>query len=274
MITSLSNSKIKHLVELQLKSKTRNKEGIFVAEGLRIFEEAPINLIKEIYVEEGTYTRMMESGVAPSSHLNKSFLKLSKCQKAGIEIETVWSDVFRKASGTDSPQGIIFTVKKPSYDLGSMLRNYPEGTKGNILILEDIQDPGNLGTMMRTAEAAGMAGIVLSKGCVDVYNPKTVRSTMGGIFRVPHVYVESLDSAVELLKQSGVTIYATDLDADGEYDSFDYSGRSGILIGNEGNGLSEEMIKKSDVRVIIPMFGEIESLNASIAAALMMYQAR
>lgn len=274
MITSTQNAKIKHLVELQTKSKVRNKEGLLIAEGLRIFEEAPIKLIKDIYVEEGTLAEMQNEGLAPSSHLKKVYDKICACKEKGCFVETVTMEVMKKASDTSSPQGIIFVCRKPNFELKDILGNFPEKSKGNVLILEDIQDPGNLGTMMRTAEAAGMSGIIMSRQCADMYNPKTVRSTMGAIFRVPHVYVDSLTDTINELKESKIKIYATDLKADGAYDEVDYSGRCGILIGNEGNGLSRELVEISDTRVIIPMCGEIESLNAAVAAALMMYISR
>lgn len=298
MITSTQNAKIKHLAELRDKSRTRNKEGLMIAEGFRIFDEAPENLIKEIYVEEGTYAQMQNEGSAPSDYFGRAMAKIEKCRSRGCFFETVSDSVMQKASDTSTPQGIIFVCSQPNFSFEDLVRNIPEvkpgtdnavaearpGTdsvvaeakpaKGNILILEDIQDPGNLGTMMRTAEAAGMSGVIMSKKCADIYNPKTVRSTMGGIFRVPHIYTEDLLGTVNALKKEGFRIYATDLDADGEYDKVDYPGRCGILIGNEGNGLSREMIENSDTRVIIPMCGEIESLNAAVAAALMMYISR
>lgn len=272
MITSLNNSKVKHLVELQQKKKIRYREESFIVEGLRIFEEVPDNLIKEIYVEEGTYADT--SGRAPSSHLKKTFEKIENLRKKGVFVEELNHEVFKKASDTDTPQGIIAVVKMPRWTAGDVVSNIPKGLKGNILLLEDIQDPGNLGTMVRTAEAAGMSGIILSEGCADVFNPKTVRSTMGTIFRVPMIYSSDFLGTIDLLKRSGIKIYATSLSAKSEYDRLEYSGRSGILIGNEGNGLSKEAQEKADVGVIIPMSGRVESLNASVAAALMMYVAR
>ena len=274
MITSLNNSKIKHLCELQTKKRTRIKEGVFVVEGFRIFEEVPNNLIKEIYFEEGTCVRNEIGDKAPSSHLMKTFEKIEKCRQNGIFVEELSHEVFKKASDTDSPQGVICVVKMPQWQLKDIIANIPKGSKGNLLILEDIQDPGNLGTMVRTAEAAGISGIIMSEGCVDIFNPKTVRSTMGSVFRVPTVYVSNLPTTLETVKRAGIKLYAASLKAKGEYDRIEYEGRSGILIGNEGNGLSQEVMNQADIGVIIPMQGQIESLNASVAAALMMYICR
>lgn len=274
MITSLNNAKVKHLVELQQKKKIRYKEELFIVEGLRIFEEVPDNLIKEVYVEEGTYAEIEKEGRAPSSHLKKTFDKITVLKKKGVYVEELSHEVFKKASDTDTPQGVIAVVNMPKWTTGDVVSNVPKGARGNILLLEDIQDPGNLGTMVRTAEAAGMSGIILSESSVDIFNPKTVRSTMGTIFRVPIVYTKDFLSTIDLIKRSNIKVYATSLNAKCDYDKIKYEGRSGILIGNEGNGLSDEAIKKADIGVIIPMCGKVESLNASVAAALMMYAAR
>lgn len=268
MISSLSNPRIKHLVELQSKSRARNKEGLFVTEGIKMFLEAKNNLIKEVYVDETTYTKMEEcSKDAPSTNLGEAYKKLMSLKASGVFVETVTNDVFKKASDTQTPQGILVLVKMLNYSFKDILG-------GNILVLEDIQDPGNLGTMVRTAEGAGVSGLLMSKGTVDIYNPKTIRSTMGSLFRVPFYYAEDLLQAIDELKKSKVTVYAAHLKGTKYYDEIDYPGDSAFLIGNEGNGLSDETAAKADMYVKIPMEGRLESLNASIAAALLMYRAR
>jgi len=268
MITSISNSKIRHLSELNLKSRTRNKEGLFVGEGVRLFNEAPIELLTEIYIDEITYEEMKEcSQRTPLTRLGEAFEKVQNCLSEGVLFETVSSDVFKKASDTDSPQGIIFVVKKPEYSLDEILG-------GNILILEDIQDPGNLGTMMRTAEGAGISGIIMSKGTVDLFNPKTVRATMGSLFRVPFIYTEDLQGICGVLKENNVNIYAAHLKGERFFDEIEYPGKTAFMIGNEGNGLSDEIADLADKYIKIPMNGQLESLNAAIAAALLMYRVR
>ena len=268
MITSLSNAKIKHLVELQSKSRTRNKEKLFVIEGVKMFLEAENNLIKEVYIDEVTYTKMEESSKeTPSTHLGDAFKKLNELKSRGTFVETVSTDVFKKASDTQTPQGILAVVKMMRYTLKDIMG-------GNILVLEDIQDPGNLGTMVRTAEGAGVSGILMSKGTVDIFNPKTIRSTMGSLYRVPFCYTDDLKASINELKKSGVTVYAAHLKGTKFYDEIDYSGKSAFLIGNEGNGLSDEIANEADTYLKIPMEGKLESLNASIAAALLMYRAR
>ena len=149
---------------------------------------------------------------------------------------------------------------------------YNKNGKIKLLILEDTADPGNLGTIMRTAEAAGVTGVIMSKGTVDIFNPKVVRSTMGSIFRLPFAYVEDLKEVIKELKKSGISFYATHLKGEKSYKAIKYSDRSAILIGNEARGLSDEVADLADIYVIIPMQGKVESLNAAVAAALMMYE--
>lgn len=268
MITSLANQRIKYLIELQTKSRTRNKDKLFVAEGLKMFDEAPINLIKEVYVDIITYDKLKEfSKETPLSLLGKVAVKLDECTKNGIFVETVTSDVFKKASDTQTPQGILFIVKKPEYELKDIIGN-------NMLILEDIQDPGNLGTMVRTGEGAGISGILMTKGCVDIFNPKTVRSTMGSLYRVPFVYTQNLKEDIEYIKKSKTRVYAAHLKGTSMYNDIHYDQNSAFLIGNEGNGLSDEAASYADEYLRIPMEGQLESLNAAVAAAILMYEAK
>ena len=142
-----------------------------------------------------------------------------------------------------------------------------------MLVLENLQDPGNLGTMMRTAEGAGVTGVLLSRGCVDIYNPKTIRSTMGSIYRVPFLYTDDLLADMDKLHEKGIRTYAAHLKGKGYYDEESYQGPTAFLIGNEGNGLSDELSDKAKQYIKIPMEGQLESLNAAVAAAILMYEA-
>ena len=141
------------------------------------------------------------------------------------------------------------------------------------LVLEDLQDPGNMGTIFRTAEGAGVDGIFMSTNCVDIYNPKVIRSTMGSVYRVPFVYVEDLPAVLDSLKDYGITAYAAHLEGKNRYDQECYRKGTAFLIGNEGNGLREEVAERADIRIRIPMEGQVESLNAAIAAAVLMFEA-
>ena len=157
----------------------------------------------------------------------------------------------------------------PEYSLSGMLA----GDRARLLVLERLQDPGNLGTILRTAEAAGMNGVILSADSVDAFNPKVVRSTMGAILRVPFLYAENWTETLDALKATGVTLYAAHLQGSVPYTEPHYGERCAILIGNEANGLTDETTARADVRVRIPMEGQAESLNAAVAAAILMYRA-
>ena len=126
--------------------------------------------------------------------------------------------------------------------------------------------------MMRTAEGAGMTALVLTKNCVDLFNPKVVRSTMGALFRVPFYLCDNLTDEIDELKKEGFTTYAAHLKGDRDYTETDYNGKAAIVIGNEARGITEETAKKTDALVKIPMEGELESLNAAVSAALFMYE--
>ena len=142
-----------------------------------------------------------------------------------------------------------------------------------IMALENLQDPGNLGTVLRTAEGAGVTGILLSSGCVDLYNPKVIRSTMGSIYRMPFFVADDFHAAIRELKEHGVRWYAAHLKGEDSYDRKDYRQPTGFLIGNESRGLSDETAKLADGYIRIPMCGRVESLNAAVASAILMYEA-
>ncbi len=254
MISSTSNPQIKNIIQLQKKSKARTEQEAFVIEGIKMFEESRDGgyLIKA-YVSESIYK---ERGADDPSFL------------LDYPYEVVQDSVLKEASDTLTPQGIIAVVKKPIYSLEQMIAN----EYANLVLLEDIRDPGNLGTILRTAEGAGVSGIILSKTSVDMYNPKVIRSTMGAIYRMPFVYVEDFKETLNQVKLNNIKIYAAHLAATCAYDEVDYQGKCAIMIGNEANGLSEEIAKLSYQYIKIPMAGKVESLNAAIAAAILMYE--
>lgn len=268
MITSCANSKVKRIVALQEKSKNRAKENVFIAEGIKMFEEAPAEKIKEIYVEEKLY-----------ESLNTDLYdKMAVCEGKGIPTEIVTKEVFAKMSDTQSPQGILCVVERNFYHLEQMAdeaakRREREGRAPLFLLLEDIQDPGNLGTMIRTAEGAGADAVIMTKGTVDIYNPKTIRSTMGSLYRVPFIYVDDMAKAIDILQNNKIKVYAAHLRGEKYFHEFAYREGAAFLIGNEGNGLKKETADLADSYLKIPMEGQLESLNASVAAALLMYQA-
>ena len=148
-----------------------------------------------------------------------------------------------------------------------------KGEQTHLLILESVQDPGNLGTMVRTGEGAGITGVIMNKTTVDLFNPKTIRSTMGSIYRVPFMIMDDLPETMKQLKQNGISLYAAHLKGQHSYEEEDYTKACGFLIGNEGNGLSNEIADLADTYIKIPMEGQVESLNAAISATILMYEA-
>ncbi|MBQ8526882.1 MAG: RNA methyltransferase [Lachnospiraceae bacterium] len=255
MITSITNGRVKNVISLIKKARTRKEQGVFVVEGIRMVREAPKDRIKELYVSENFL--MKEE--------NRIFLE----KEVGVPFEAVKDEVFTKMSDTVTPQGILCVLYRMDHNLEYML----DQKEGTFLILEDIQDPGNLGTMLRTGEAAGIAGVIMSSGTVDIYNPKVIRSTMGSIYRVPFCYVDDLPAALRLLRKRGVHTYAAHLAGDRYYDECFFAGQTGLLIGNEGNGLSDEVTGLAEHRLKIPMEGQVESLNAAVSASILMYEA-
>jgi len=256
MITSVANQKVKQVVAWQGKAKERKKDNIFLVEGLKMFEEAPEKSVREVYIEE-TLLEKLERG----SEL------LSKLERVGFEV--VSSEVFKKMSDTQTPQGILAIVERPTYQFEELLKI----EKPLFVVLEDLQDPGNLGTIVRTGEGAGVSAVFMTKNTVDIYNPKTIRATMGSIYRVPFTIVEDIEEAIMAMKKAGIRTFAAHLDGKDYYDSFSFREGTAFLIGNEGNGLKTSTANAADAYLKIPMEGQVESLNAAIATSLLMYEA-
>ena len=251
MITSTTNKQIKMIQKLQKSSKERKQQGLFTIEGIRMFREIPAEYMDKVYGTEQFYEK------------NKELFKDREPD------DFVAESVFEKLSETQTPQGVLATVKMRRYTLADVL-----GVTENplLLVLENLQDPGNLGTIMRTAEGAGASGIIMSRDTVDIYNPKVVRSTMGALFRMPFLYVEDILETVKELQDRGITVYAAHLKGEGFYEK-DYRKGTAFLVGNEGNGLTDAITELADEKIRIPMMGKVESLNAAIAATLMAYEA-
>ena len=255
MITSTQNSKIKNIIQLCSSSKARREQQAFIVEGVKMFMEAPSMHIKEVYVMSEQLKKLKPQVI-------------DKLNETGYE--EVSEQVFRKMSDTKTPQGIICVVSISQTTVGELIKKH-EGDGLHVLILESIQDPGNLGTMLRTSEGAGYDFILANEGCVDAYNPKVVRATMGSMYRVPIIYSRNFSDDINMLRKNGVKIYAAHLKGENNYNEESYGDRVGIMIGNEGNGLTDETAKLADTYVKIPMKGQLESLNAAVAAAILMY---
>lgn len=250
MITISANPKMKYVMQLQKKSRFRREEGAFVVEGPKMFLELPRERIRQSFVSE--------SFVPGHEEL---------IEKYGCEI--VKDAVFREVSDTQTPQGVLAVAEQYRYTAEDMLSVRP----AQLLVLENIQDPGNLGTMLRTGEAAGVTGVIMSRNTVDIYSPKVVRATMGAVFRVPFVTAEDLEGGLKWLKEKGVRLYAAHLQGAVDYDGPDYCQNCGFLIGNEASGLREQTAALADARIKIPMCGKVESLNAAVAASVLVFEA-
>lgn len=252
MITSIANPQVKELLQLQKKSKVRNERGVFVVEGVKMFQEAPRERIERVYISETFQAkRTKEMGFDD------------------LRVEVLADKVFSHVSDTKTPQGILCLVKQKKTKMEEIL------TQVNpfLMVLDNLQDPGNLGTIIRTAEGAGVTGIIMSRETVDIYNPKTIRSTMGSVYRMPFVYEEDIPKILGRLREKGIKTYAAHLEGKRYYDEEDYNTGCAFLIGNEGNGLRREVSDKAEVWVKIPMYGQVESLNAAIASSILMYEA-
>lgn len=253
MITSASNGKIKMIQNLRKKSKFRREEKLFIIEGIRLFEETPKHLLKEVYVSENAEN-------------------MQKDRLIGVKYEVVSDNIFASVSDTQTPQGILAVVHQPECSPEKIL----SAENPLLLILEDLQDPGNLGTILRTAEGAGVTGILMTKGCVDIYNPKVVRSTMGSIYRMPFAYLENEEEFFRIfrqLKEKNIVSYGAALMESQDYDMYSYEKGTAFVIGNEGNGLTKTALSLCEKHVKIPMCGQLESLNAAVASSVLMYEA-
>lgn len=250
MITSTSNPQVRQLAGLQKKSKERSARDVFVVEGIKMFLEAPRDRLVQVCVSESFYRKHQEL-----------FPDLS-------QVMLVSDRVFESVSDTRTPQGVLCVVRQYHYGLADLL-----GQEPLIMILENLQDPGNLGTILRTGEGAGVTGILLNHGCVDVYNSKVIRSTMGSVYRVPFYYTGQLEVDIQTLKRQGVSVYAAHLRGSVCYDTCDYTRPSGFMVGNESRGLSDELAALADARIHIPMGGQVESLNAAVASSVLLYEA-
>lgn len=258
MITSTGNARVKQLVTWQKKRKARDEEGIYIVEGIRMYREAPRAQVREVYVSEQFYSRYGEE------------LGLSAW---GRQMEILSDHVFSHVSDTKTPQGILLVMEQRSCEIREMLDLDAQGRKPLLMVLDNLQDPGNLGTILRAGEAAGVTGVIMSYDCVDIYNPKVIRSTMGSVYRMPFVYVEHLPETLEVLAEAGIHSYAAHLKGKNRYDQEDYTRGTAFLIGNEGNGLRDEVADAAECYIKIPMCGEVESLNAAVASSVLMFEA-
>lgn len=255
VIISSQNNIVKHVKSLHEKSK-RDQLGQFFVEGLRIVEDA---LLSGVFIEFVV--------ISESANFKKEVQGLVEgLREKGLLIYEVSDKIFKEISDTETPQGILGVIKKPEFELEEVIRS------GDFyILLERIQDPGNMGTIIRTADAAGTSGIIVSNGCVDIYNPKVLRSTMGSIFHLPIVKVDNLEKAILDLNKTGFNVLAAHLNGQTWHFDQDMKNKTAVVIGNEANGISDNVAKECKL-IKIPMLGKSESLNASVSAAVIIYE--
>ena len=252
-ITSKDNELIKHIRKLKDK-KYRDESNEYVVEGVKLVEEA-VNenaKIKQIIVCEDT-TRTFEI----PKHI---MLEIAK-----YECIYVSDKIFNIITQVTNPQGIMAIIEKNAQD------TQIDYTQDIIVALDDVQDPGNLGTILRTVDSIGLNQIIVSKGTADAFNSKVVRSTMGAIFRIKIIEVEELAQAIKEMRKHHFKLMVTSLQTKNSIYDIDFNKKI-IVIGNEANGVSKEIQDMADEKAKIPMLGRTESLNASVAAGVVMYE--
>lgn len=260
-IISPNNEKVKMVSKLVKSAKERKYSGLYVIEGARIAQELPFEYLDTIFLTQDFYDKYVEN--------NDRLLRRVNYAEGRDRCYLVNDQVMKKLTDTENPQGFVATVKIQEHSLEGLLGDGEETPF--ILIVERLQDPGNMGTIIRAAEGAGVTGILVSYDSVDIYSPKVIRSTMGSIFRKKVAISYDLIRDVDKLRSHGVKVYAMHLDGSSMYET-DLTGPVAFLIGNEGAGLSDEISSHADKLIKIPMKGQVESLNAAISGSLISYE--
>ena len=255
-ISSKDNERVKYTKSL-LKSKNRQKESKYIIEGYRILTlaiecEADLDYV---FINE-TFEEKKE---------HKNFLNI--LEEKNIKVFRTTNKIFKELVDTENTQGILGVIKFKERKIEHNIKCDDKF----VLILDRIQDPGNMGTIIRTADAAGVDAIIALKGCVDIYNPKVIRSTMGSIFDMNIIHCTQ-EECLKELKSKDFKIVSSFLNTDNFYHETKYHDRTALVIGNEANGVNDDLIEGSDLLVKIPIYGNAESLNAAISSAILMYE--
>ncbi len=238
IITSVQNARVKHVVALQQKSSLRREEGLFVVEGQREIEH---------------------------------------CQACGYEMvevfrkgKNVTPQVYEKMAYRESTEGIIAIVRCKEHNLSNL--NIQSNLSPLIIVLERVEKPGNLGAILRTAEAAGVDAVIVCDPLTDLYNPNLIRASIGGVFNVPTAVCTS-EECIAFLKSNHINILTAQLQDSYEYYDYDMTQATAIVMGTESTGLTQQWREAADAHIRIPMLGRLDSLNVSVSAAILMYEA-
>lgn len=271
-ITSAANVRIKAVKKLEQK-RERDQQGLFVIEGFHLVEEAILHGAK---IETILYAES-----ADKAQLDNIELSLITGDSEGVigqsqalDMILVTDSILTTLSHTPAPQGIIAVIHQPAQSIESLLINLPNSllrrALPHLLLLDNVQDPGNVGTMIRTAEAAGFKGVVLGDGCADLYNDKTIRATQGALFQLP-IIKANLAHLLPELHAVGYESWVTTLEEATFYPELAKPEKCALIMGNEGQGVNPKLQNLATTKVKIPMLGQSESLNVGIAAGILMY---
>lgn len=243
-IESVKNPSVKSWKKLSMK-KERDRSGCYLIEGFHLVEEA----LKEQLVIEII--------------INQDIEKQPSISLGDADVIYVTNEVMKAICDTETPQGIAAVCEKPASKLDKV-------KLAKVLLLDRVQDPGNMGTLIRTADAAGMDAVILGEGCADLYNPKVVRATQGSLFHLPIVKA----GLAEFIETLNMPVYGTSLDNGVSFETVEKSPEFAIIVGNEGQGVSSELLEKTVKNLYIPIYGKCESLNVAVAAGIFMYYLR
>ncbi|WP_068983934.1 MULTISPECIES: TrmH family RNA methyltransferase [Lysinibacillus] len=247
-IESTQNALVKYWKKLATTRKERERSGEFLVEGFHLVEEALKNneQVLQLIVREGVELPML-------------------WPIDSVAIVEVTAAVAKEFAETETSQGVFAVCKQPLVDEDVM------ASWRKVLLIDAVQDPGNIGTMIRTADAAGLDAVILGKGCADLYNPKTLRSAQGSHFHIP-VLRGDLEEWIEQLQDNGVPVFGTALDEDAVvYSDIEHTGAFAIMMGNEGSGIHPQLLSMTDQNIIIPILGQAESLNVAVATGIVLY---
>lgn len=288
LITSVNNQRVKEVANLKQK-KYRTESGTFFAEGLRAVEEAVQYAdVTELFYTEAEAGRLDEvlkaAGNVPAdtkeksgnmnnvNHNNAGTAKKRNEASNGIRMYQVDEKVMAKLSDTKAPQGVLAVIRTPEQNLRQLRPGTASDNNAPVIILDRVQDPGNLGTIIRTADAVGALGLILLEGCVDAYSPKVVRASMGSLFHLPVVQDVTAEEALTWCYRNGYEPAATALKNAQNVYKADISKKMAFLFGNEANGVAEELQAAAETRLFIPMTGLAESMNVAMAAGIILFE--
>ena len=248
-VSSINNKQIKWIKKLQTASKERHREEVYIVEGKKQISELSPKRIHTLIVDEK--------------------VDLNVFQEYEGETLLLTSNIFQSISLDKTPQGYMAIVRMEAYKFSQ----HDVNKNGLYLVLESIQDPGNMGTMIRICDAVKADGLIYNRESVDIFHPKVVKSTVGSLERVKCFQVQNLSEAISKLQENNISVYGASLDNSNYHYSKDYCTGTAFVIGNEGNGISSEVIKMVDARIKIPILGGAESLNAAVASGVLLYEA-